>query len=39
MYPAHADEVALDGIDVAGQVEGQERDVDIFPADRFDQIE
>ena len=31
MDAAHADEIALDGLETADQVEGQERDVDALP--------
>lgn len=39
MYSTHTDEIALDGIDIAGQMKRKERNIDIFPTDRFDKVE
>lgn len=39
MDAAHANQVAPDGIDVMGQMKGQEGDVNVLPLDGLDQVE
>ena len=39
MNSAHSYEISLNGVDVVDQVEGEEWNINIFPADGFDQIE